>query len=746
MIKLKNASGKIRNALLYLLILLLASLVSYGYVRAAARAGGEKLAVAKDSAVDDFKMPPGDSAYLEIQEFAESRERAEWFNLAYQKGHALWKVDFAQTLIKYFNDENKYSQKQKHEALTELWLPDDKYTKLSNLTAKLVHEFEGLAVRVSERKAENQINVVLNNNKLLRFIKGRPADGAHSTFYSIGQGTASTAPGSNGNNPMWIYSSAKDRAAKNIDLDPEIAKKLAEPISFNVTNRPINEVLEGFLRSAELNCTVSPEVSGNITLYIKDSTVKNVLDTIAANYNLSYTVTAEMIEIKRSDSANMETIIAKLNKSRAQEVNNLLINAKSPAGNIMVDKKSNTLIIKDTPAALETIKKMIETLEKLNSMDQTATRLIALNYADAAKIKTMLTQSLTPEIGAMEVDSRTNTLIITDLESNINKLHAIIKKLDSSRSTSKIIQCKYVSSDDLKATLNSSLKTVLGSNSETFLIESDKTTNSLLITASAINLEKIESFINELDVRTKQVLIEARIVQVNLARDESMGVNWNRLMQNNDNAENSIGFKTFAPIGDDGIGGITYKVGTLSTDQLRLVMQSLQKKDNSKVIASPTIVTANRKKAYVNVETTYPVRRETVVTTTTGPVTSVTYEKQNVSVRLEVTPAINPDGFVALEVNPKVQGLAGKVDNSQPIVSTKETLTNVVVKNGHTIVIAGLIEEESSNSKTNVPLLGNLPLVSNLFKNQSTTTRKNETIIFITPRIVESGIAESKKI
>jgi general secretion pathway protein D len=709
---------------------------------ASANAFAETLAVAKDSSVDNFKMPPGDSAYLEIQEFAESRERAEWFNLAYQKGHALWKVDFAQTLIKYFKDENKYSQKQSHEALTELWLPPAKYVKLSNLVTKLEREFEGFSIKASERKAECRINVILDDNKLLRFIKGR-SDESSSSFYSMGERSENAAGTVN---PVWVYSSEKERAAKNIEMDPEMAKKLAEPISFNVTNRPINEVLEGFLRSAELNCTVSPEVSGMITLYIKDSTVKNVLDTIAKNYNLSYIVTSEMIEIKKAASANMETIIARLNKSKAQEVSNLLINAKSPAGNIIVDKKSNTLIIKDTPASLEAIKKIIETIEKLNGMDQTATKLITLNYADATKIKSMLMQSLTPEIGAMEVDARTNTIIITDLESNIKKLHDIIKKLDSSRTASKIIQCKYVAAEDLKSTLNSSLKTVLGSNTETFLIESDKTTNSLIITASAINLERIESFIRELDVRTKQVLIEARIIQVNLARDESMGVNWNRLMQNNAEAENSLGFKTFAPIGDDGIGGITYKVGTLSTDQLRLVMQSLQKKDNSKVIASPTIVTTNRKKAYVNVETTYPVRRETVVTTTTGPVTSVTYEKQNVSVRLEVTPAINPDGYVALEVNPKVQGLAGKVDNSQPIVSTKETLTNVVVKNGHTIVIAGLIEEENSSSKTNVPFFGNLPLVSHLFKNQSNTTRKNETIIFITPRIVESGVAENKKL
>ncbi len=698
-------------------------------------------AAEKEALEDKYKMPPGDCAYLEIQEFAESRERAEWFNLAYRKGHALWKVDFAQTLIKYFKDENKYSQKQKHEVLTELWLSEDKYDKLSSLIGKLEHEFEGLSIRVSERKNEGHISVVLDDNKLLRFVKGRP-EPSSSTFYNI---SPRHAAGGASSDALWAYSSVKDRATKNIDIDPDTARKLAGPISFNVTNRPIAEVLEGFLRSAELNCTVSPDISGNITLYIKDSTVKNVLDTITSNYNLNYIITSEMIEIRKADSANMETIIARLIKSKAQDVNNLLISAKSPAGSIVVDKKSNTLIIKDTPAALETIKKMIETLEKLNAMDQTVTRLITLNYADALKIKTMLTQALTPEIGSMEVDSRTNTLVITDLESNLNKIQAIIKKLDSSRSASKIIQCKYVSSEDLKATLNSSLKTVLGTNSETFLIESDKTTNSLLITASVINLEKIESFIKELDVRTKQVLIEARIVQVNLSRDESMGVNWNRLMQNNANAENSIGFKTFAPIGDDGIGGVTYKVGTLSTDQLRLVMQALQKKDNSKVIASPTIVTTNRKKAYVNVETTYPVRRETVVTTTTGPVTSVTYEKQNVSVRLEVTPAINPDGFVALEVNPKVQGLAGKVDNSQPIVSTKETLTNVVVKNGHTIVIAGLIEEESTNSKTNVPLLGNIPLVSNLFKNQSNTSRKNETIIFITPRIVESSVASGNK-
>ncbi|HNY11908.1 MAG TPA: secretin N-terminal domain-containing protein [Candidatus Wallbacteria bacterium] len=701
--------------------------------------------------MEELKMPAGDAAYLEIQEFVDGRETREWFNLAYQKGYSLWKIDFVNALSKYFKDENRFALKEKNDVLTEVLLDDEKYGKLSDLISKLKDEFTGLGLRITERSEVSgpaYINILMSDNKLLRITKSATGSLGHATDFRV----SSTSRGQSGEassvaaaaDPMWVFSSSKDAEKKEAVLDAETAKKLAEKISFNVTNRPIWEVLEGFLRSAELNAAVSHNISGNITLYVKDTTVKSVLDNICKNYGLVYTITDKMVEIKQADQTQMETLIARLKNSKAADISNIVMNVKSPNGSIIVDKKTNSLIIKDNAATIENLKKMIEALDRICSTDKVTTKLISLNYADAAKIKTMLQQTLTLDIGMMEVDSRTNTLILTDIESNVVKMESIIKRLDMAQTTSKIIQCKYVTAEDLKSTLNASLKTVLGVTSDAFLIESDKTTNSLIITASPINLAKIESFVNQLDVRTKQVLIEARIVQVNLSRDENMGVNWNRLMQGGENGvENGVGFKTFAPIGDDGIGGITYKVGTLSTGQLRMILQALQKKDNSKVIACPGIVTANRKKAYVNVETTYPVRRETVVTTTTGPVTSITYEKQNVSVRLEVTPAINPDGFIAMEVNPKVQGLAGKVDNSQPIVSTKETLTNVIVKNGHTIVIAGLIEEEDSRSKTNIPFFGNLPGVSALFRNQSNTNRKNETIIFITPRLIDGGISSA---
>ena len=697
----------------------------------------------------DFKMPAGDRSYLDIQEFAGSRDEKEWFNLAYKKGYALWKIDFAQTLLKYFRDENKYSRSEAGEALTEIALSEEKYSRLSALVSKLSDEFTGIGVRVSERKETGAayLSVLLNDNRMLRISCAAQTDSAAGSAFIKITDPAGSAKAVRAAEGMFVYTTANEEVGnKTGKADPELDKKMAEKISFNVTNRPIWEVLEGFLRASEINASVSHSIQGNLTLYIKDSNVKTVLDNICKTYGLEYFIHDGMVEIRQIDSQHTETLIAKLKYSKAQDLSAILNSIKSPAGNIIVDKKTNTIVIKDNPATLENLKKMIEALDRINESDKLVTRLITLEHADVAKVKSMLQSALTPDTGVLEVDNRTNMVILTDLESNVLRLEKIIKKLDTAQNTSKVIQCKYVNSDDLKATLNSSLKSVLGVTSDSYLIESDKTTNSLIVTASPVNLQKIETFINRLDVRTKQVLIEARIVQVNLSRDENMGVNWNRLLQGGgvNATENSVSLKTFAPIGDDGIGGVTYKVGTLSTDQLRMVIQSLQKKDNSKVIACPTIVTANRKKAFVNVETTYPVRRETVVTTTTGPVTSVTYEKQNVSVRLEVTPAINPDGYIAMEINPKVQGLAGKVDNSQPIVSTKETQTNIVAKNGHTIVIAGLIEEENSQSKTKIPFFGSLPIVSGLFQNNSLTVRKNETIIFITPRLVESGFPDAK--
>lgn len=731
---------------------------------AAARAAGtvtvDRLAgrPADPAAAEPQRLPAGDHAYLAIRDFCADDEARAWFDTAYANGHALWRVDFARALERFLARDARSGGPG--DAPVDLALPADAFERLLTLSAGFENDLAELGVAVAHELdgGRGSVSFRLPGRRPLRY---RPAASRAASRAPV---PPSAGPAPVAATPLpelksdlfktsrkrtadsvWVYSSAREERAP---ADPSTERKLDEKVTFNVTNRPVWEVLEGFLRSAELSASVSHTVPGQVTLYIKDTTVREVLDHICRNHGLSWSAKGGFVEILQSGAERAETLVVKLGEASAQDVSQVASGVKSASGQIIVDKKTNSLIIKDTPEAIAAMRGVIEAMARMTASDRVVTRLVSLQHSEAEKIKAMLQRSLSPEIGAMEVDARTNTLVITDLESKIEEFQSIIRKLDADAKTAKVIPCKYANAEDLKATLNASLKAVLGVSTDSFLIEADKTTNSLIVTASPVNLGKIEEFLGKLDVRSKQVQIEAKIVQVSLSRDESMGVNWDRLIQTGGAARaegiqdpnNFMGFKTFTPVGEEGVGGLTYRMGTLTTDQLRLVLQALKRRDNSNVVSCPTIVTTNRKKAFVNVETAYPVRRETVVATNTGPVTSITYDKQNVSVRLEVTPAINPDGYVAMEVNPKIQSLTGRVDNSQPIVSTKESQTNIVVRNGHTIVIAGLIEEESTRSNTDIPGMASVPILGRLFQTRSELKRRSETIIFITPRIVDGGV------
>lgn len=735
------------------------SLAAAAAARTAAPVTLDRLAgrPAEPAAPEPQKLPAGDDAYLAIRDFCVDDGTRAWFDIAYSKGHALWRVDFARALARYLERDARSGGPAAPS--TDLALPPDAFERLLALAAKFDADLAELGVAVAHELegGRGAVSFRLPGKRLLRYrgatardisrspappsdgpapVKATPLREIGSDIFKKSKTTAES---------VWVYSSAREERAP---ADPDTERRLREKVTFHVTNRPIWEVLEGFLRSAELNASVSHAVPGQITLYIKDTSVREVLDHICTNHGLSWQARGGFVEIRQTGAERVETMVVKLGSANAQDVSQIASGVKSPAGTILVDKKTNSLIIKDTPEAIAQMKGLIEAVTRMTAADRVVTRLIGLQHSEAEKLKTMLARSLTPEIGAMEVDARTNTLVVTDLESRIAEIESIVRRLDADAKTSKVIPCKYAAAEDLKTTLNASLKAVLGVSSDSFLIESDKTTNSLIVTASPVNLAKIEEFLARLDVRTKQVQIEAKIVQVNLTRDETLGVNWDRLIQTGgapraegiQDGNNFIGFKTFNPVGEEGIGGFTYKMGSLTTDQLRLVMNALKRRDDSKVVSCPTIVTTNRKKAFVNVETSYPVRRETVVATNTGPVTSITYDKQNVSVRLEVTPAINPDGYIAMEVNPKIQSLTGRVDNSQPIVSTKESQTNIVVRNGHTIVIAGLIEEEKTRADTDIPVMARVPLLGRLFQTRADAMRRSETIILITPRIVDGGV------
>ena len=276
-------------------------------------------------------------------------------------------------------------------------------------------------------------------------------------------------------------------------------------------------------------------------------------------------------------------------------------------------------------------------------------------------------------------------------------------------------------------------------------------------------IEKVKKVLAEVDRRPQQVLVEATIVAARLSEDNALGVDFN-VVGGIDFAEivhqvAGAGQITGANLPTDSanaavvqgrahsvgsgnsfskkVGPNGFKVGYV-TDNISVFLAALEEVSDTNVLANPKVLTLNKQRGEVLVG-----REDGYLTTTVTDTTTVqTVEFLKTGTRLIFRPYIGDDGYVRMEVHPEDSD--GQVVNGLPTKSTTEVTTNILVKDGHTVVIGGLFREVSGSSKSQVPGLGNLPLVGALFRNQADNTVREEIIILLTPHIVKDDAAYSK--
>ncbi len=274
------------------------------------------------------------------------------------------------------------------------------------------------------------------------------------------------------------------------------------------------------------------------------------------------------------------------------------------------------------------------------------------------------------------------------------------------------------------------------------------------------NLEKARAIIKELDRRPQQVLVEATIAAVRLNDNNSLGVDFNiiggvdfsRLGIGNGQITNAnvatgtggapAGNNTrFSSVGTgnsftrDNPNG--FKIGFVSSS-VSVFVSALEDIGQTAVLANPKVLTLNKQKGEVLVG-----REDGYLTTTVTESTAVqTVEFLQTGTRLVFRPFIGDDGYIRMEVHPEDSD--GRVVSGLPQKTTTEVTTNIMVKDGHTVVIGGLFREGSSTGRSQVPGLGNLPIVGALFRNQNDQTTREEIIIMLTPHIVKDDASYSK--
>ena len=240
-------------------------------------------------------------------------------------------------------------------------------------------------------------------------------------------------------------------------------------------------------------------------------------------------------------------------------------------------------------------------------------------------------------------------------------------------------------------------------------------------------LERIASLIGAIDKPPRQVLIEAKILEITLDDEDAYGVEWSDFFTPGD-GEGSAGTRGLADAGTSGTSG---GFASIVNSEFSLMLSMLESEGRVRTLSTPKLLALENEESSVIVGD----RRGYPVTTTINQVTTETIEFLESGVILDVTPRIDAQGRVMMDIHPEVSN--GVIDTSGiPSQTTTEVTTRLLVESGQTIFIGGLIKHTQSVTRTGVPIIGRLPGIGRLFSSRERTNANTETIVLITPRIV----------
>ncbi|MCP4496015.1 MAG: hypothetical protein GY825_04450 [Phycisphaeraceae bacterium] len=360
---------------------------------------------------------------------------------------------------------------------------------------------------------------------------------------------------------------------------------------------------------------------------------------------------------------------------------------------------------------------------------------------------------------SITVDSRTNALIVSGTPKYLELVGEVVTELDAEEANERQtlvyplrnaeagevarVVSEFVSEDQRKLveTLNSDqLPSAARLLEREVTIVGDVKSNAVLVNASPRYMEQVESIIKELDVDPPQVLIQVMLAEITLDDDSDFGVTLNEKV-------GVVPLRTSGSVrysSTDVIGAFSQPVsGSFSVgfNDLNLVLSAMYAQGRLQLLSNPSITVANNEEGRIQVgqEIRLP---DSIATFDTGT-QSTTVQAQDVGIILEVKPSINPDGFVRMDIRPTISRLSEKTTDisetfRSPIIIKRTADTTVTVKDGETVVIGGLIEENSERRDMKIPLLGDIPLIGGLFRSESEVRRRTELLIVLTPRVVSN--------
>jgi general secretion pathway protein D len=543
-----------------------------------------------------------------------------------------------------------------------------------------------------------------------------------------------------------------DITGKTVIIDPRVKGKV-KVISANALSE--KEIYDLFLSVLETQGFTAIDV-GNIVRVIprKDARTSAVPVVNQSSFGTDAYIT-QVIQLYNVSASKVLPVLRPLAPQHAH---------------LAAYEPSNAIIVSDTVANIARLTEIIEHIDRAGVAE---TDVIPLEYAQAAELASILQQlsksdqdSPKNTQAVIVADQRSNSILVTGDQVRRNKVRALIARLDVSQPQSgnvRVIYLEYADAEEVATVLAKVVSSISKLEPESAKgakpsaanasVEADPATNSLLITADADTMESLLSVIKRLDIRRAQVLVEAIIVEITNDLSRELGVEWAAYKQNNGfiGSRNSatLGTLTTAIVSGGDIatapnfaGQALGFLGNSGGVDFAGLINFFQGSTEANVLSTPSLLTTDNNEAEISIGQNVPFVTGSF-TTSSGDSTDPfqTIEREDVGISLKVTPQINEGDTVNLEIQQEVSSISNSSQASDVITNERKISTKVIAQDGETIILGGLISNEVRQEEQKVPFLGDIPLLGGLFRNDSTTSTKQNLMVFLRATILRSNKA-----
>jgi general secretion pathway protein D len=440
-------------------------------------------------------------------------------------------------------------------------------------------------------------------------------------------------------------------------------------------------------------------------------------------------------------------------------------------GHLAAHPASNMLIISDRAANVDRILSIIRRIDQSSDEEYEVIRLTHASAAETVRVVSSLQQGASAEGAGQRTtivaDERTNSVLVSGDKADRLRLRTLIAHLDTpleDGGDTRVRYLRYANSLDLAGKLEAQYSAAQATeggpaSASDISIWADEQTNALVITAPPKTMRSMMTVIDKIDIRRAQVLVEAIIVEISADKSAELGITWAMLSDGNLAAVTEFSGLTSGltplagALAEDAVvdatslisDGINLGLGRISDTGTSFVglIQALEADADSNIMATPTLVTLDNEEAEINVGQEVPFVTGSFSNTGSagGAVNPFqTIERQQVGLTLKITPQINEGDAVLLEIDQEISSILPSIEASDIVTSNRSVTTSVIVNDGDTLVLGGLLQDELKETEQRVPILGSIPLIGALFRANKTEMRKVNLMIFIKPTILRDDI------